>query len=44
MPQPHMENTFIPYLQNGLGNLELLAKAVVEGFLTGLHAWGGNGG
>lgn len=37
MPQPHMENTFIPYMQNGLGNLELLAKAVVEGFLTGLH-------
>ncbi|MDE6112956.1 MAG: DUF58 domain-containing protein, partial [Bacteroidales bacterium] len=32
-----MEKTFIPYLQNGLGNLELLAKSVVEGFLTGLH-------
>lgn len=32
-----METTFVPYLQNGLGNLELLAKEVVEGFLTGLH-------
>lgn len=32
-----MEKTFVPYLQNGLGNLELLAKEVTEGFLTGLH-------
>ncbi|MDE7150325.1 MAG: DUF58 domain-containing protein [Bacteroidales bacterium] len=32
-----METEFVSYFQNGLGNLELLAKGVTEGFLTGLH-------